>query len=152
MESSTPWRDTAWAMSEENVEIIRGIVQAFIEGVERRDFSVAWGTEAVSEELEWIPAAEMAEQRSFRGRDDFVDFMRGWTEDFEEYSVDLERLIDAGNHRVVGLFHQTATGRGSGVPVRQDYAMVYELTDGQLVRMQIYLDRDAALEAAGLSE
>ena len=135
-------------MSKQNVEIIRAIVQAFIEGVERGDFSAAWDTGAVAAQLEWIPAAEMAEQRSFRGRDDFVEFMRGWTEDFEEYSVHLERLIDAGNDRVMGFFHQTAMGRGSGVPVRQDYAIVYELTDGQLVRMQIYLDRDDALKQA----
>jgi ketosteroid isomerase-like protein len=99
-----------------------------------------------------IPAAEMAEQRSYKGRDGFDEFMRGWTDDFEEYSVHLERLIDAGDRRVVGLFHQTAMGRGSGVPVRQDYAMVYELADGQLVRMQIYLDRDEALKQAAPAE
>ena len=73
-------------MSKQNVEIIRAIVQAFIEGAERGDFSAAWETGAVAARLEWIPAAEMAEQRSFRGRDDFVEFMRGSTEDFEEYS------------------------------------------------------------------
>jgi hypothetical protein len=29
MESSTPWRDTAWAMSEENVEIVRRVLDGF---------------------------------------------------------------------------------------------------------------------------
>ncbi len=140
-------RDTG-SVSEQDVEVIRGILEAFIAGVERGDFGAAWVTGAVAAQMEWIPAAEMAEQRSFRGREDFVEFMRGWTEDFEEYSVHVERLIDAGNHRVIGLFNQTGMGRGSGVPVRQDYAIVYDLADGQLVRMQIYLDREEALKQA----
>jgi ketosteroid isomerase-like protein len=61
-------------------------------------------------------------------------------------------LIDAGNDSVVAFFHQSATGRGSGVPVEQEYAVIYELQDGQLVRMRLYIDRAEALEAAGLSE
>ena len=87
-------RDTG-SVSEQDVEVIRGILEAFIAGVERGDFGAAWVTGAVAAQMEWIPAAEMAEQRSFRGREDFVEFMRGWTEDFEEYSVHVERLIDA---------------------------------------------------------
>jgi hypothetical protein len=39
-------------VSKQNVEIIRGIVQAFIEGVERGDFSAAWETGVVSAQLE----------------------------------------------------------------------------------------------------
>ncbi len=34
-------------------------------------------------------------------------------EHFEDLSVELERLIDAGDDGVVGLFRQTATGKGT---------------------------------------
>ncbi len=139
-------------MSEENLEIARRISEAFEAGVERGDFTAAWETGAVAEDCELIPAPEHPEQRSFEGREGFSEFMLGWTEDFENYSVHRERLIDAGEDRVVGFFTQSATGKASGAPIDQGYAIVYELEDGQLVRLRIYLDRDAALQAAGLSE
>jgi hypothetical protein len=68
-------------MSEENVEIVRRIIEAFKAGAERGDFEAAWETGAVAEDVEWIAFAEL-EQRSFRGRGGFVEFMRMWTEDF----------------------------------------------------------------------
>jgi ketosteroid isomerase-like protein len=139
-------------MSGENVEIVRRILEAFDAGVERGDFGAAWDTGAVAEDCEWIPASEMAEQRSYKGREGFVEFMLGWTEDFEDYSIHREQLIDAGDDRVVGFFTQSAMGKASGAPVEQRYAVVYDLANDQLVRLSLYLDRDQALEAAGLSE
>ena len=138
-------------MSQENVEIVRRISEAFEAGVERGDFTAAWETGAVAEDCELIPSPEL-EQRSYEGREGFSEFMLGWTEDFENYSVDRERLIEAGEDRVVAFFTQSGTGKGSGAPVDQRYAVVYELENGQLVRLLVYLDRDAALQAAGLAE
>ena len=59
--------------------------------------------------------------QSYRGRDGFVEFWSTWTEDFEGWSVELERLVDGSNEQVVALFHQTATGRGSGTPVEAPF-------------------------------
>jgi ketosteroid isomerase-like protein len=138
-------------MSEENVEIVRRIVEAFEAGVERGDFDAAWETGAVARDCEWVAAPEFMEGRTFRGREGFIEFMRRWTEGFEGYSIQRERLIDAGDNRVVGFFTQSATGKTSGARVEQKYAVAYELEDGQLVRIR-YLDHAEALEAAGLSE
>ena len=139
-------------MSQENVEIVRRIDDVFSAGVESGDFGLAFDTGAVAAEFEWVAAAEMAEQRSYRGREEFVDFMRRWTEDFDGYSIKREALIDAGDDRVVGVFRQFATGRVSGAPIEMEYSLVYDLRDGQLVRIRAYLDRAEALEAAGLRE
>ena len=78
--------------------------------------------------------------------------MRGWTKDFEDWSLRVERLIDAGNDRVVALIHQSGTGKGSGVPVEWKVGQVYELEDGRSARVRNYLSHAEALEAAGLSE
>ena len=43
--------------------------------------------------------------------------MRLWTEQFDDYSFQVERLIDAGRDRVVALVRQAGTGKESGVPV-----------------------------------
>jgi hypothetical protein len=49
MESSTPPRDTAWAMSQENVEVIRQAVEAF----DRRD-RVAWLAFRNGKVVRWV--------------------------------------------------------------------------------------------------
>ena len=43
-------------------------------------------------------------------------------------------------------------GKGSGVEMESDTAVVYELRDGRVVRIQAYMDRAMGLEAAGLRE
>ncbi len=138
-------------MSQENVEIVRRILEAFDMGLKTRDWEAAWETGAVAEDVEFVAFAEL-ERRSYRGRAGFVEFMSMWTEDFADYSIQTERLIDAPGDSVVALLTQSATGRASGAPVVQEYAFVYDLADGELVRMRAYLDRTEALEAAGLSE
>jgi len=50
------------------------------------------------------------------------------------------------------LLHEFRRGKGSGVEMETDTAMVYEVRDGRVVRIQGYMDRDEALEAAGLRE
>ena len=47
-------------------------------------------------------------------------------------------------------YRQSAVGKGSGVPIELEYFAVYEVNDGTVVRTRQYLDRDTALEAAGL--
>jgi len=152
MESGGAARDTGQAMSEENVEIVRRVLDAFQSGLESDDPGAAFDTGMVAVDAEWIPGRGFPGPRSYRGRDGFIEFMRTWTEDFEGWSNRIERLIDAGNDRVVGVFRQSGTGKGSRLAVEIRLATVYELEGGQIVRMRIYLDPDEALEAAGLSD
>jgi ketosteroid isomerase-like protein len=139
-------------MSQENVEIVRRGFEALKAGLDRGDPGAAFDSGVYASEVEWIlPPGGAGFRDVYVGRDGFLEFMKTWTEDFD-WSIELERLIDAGDNRVVGLFHQTATGKGSGVPVELHMGLVYELQDGQVVRMRNYLDPKEALEAAGLSE
>jgi ketosteroid isomerase-like protein len=86
------------------------------------------------------------------GRDGFVEFMRTWTEQFEGWSLQVERLIDADDDRAGALTRQSATGKESGVPVELNLGMVYELKAGRVIRVRAYLTHAEAIEAAGLSE
>jgi ketosteroid isomerase-like protein len=86
------------------------------------------------------------------GREEFVEFVRTWTEEFDDWSFQTVRLIDADDDRVVGLLHQSATGKESGIPVDWEMGQVYELKEGRMVRVTNYLSHADALEAAGLSE
>ena len=139
-------------MSQGNVEIVRGVNDAFQEGVEHGDFTAGFATGLVSEDSELVAPAEYVEERSYRGREAFAEFVQRWTEDFDQYSIQTQELIDAGNDRVFGSFRQSGIGKGSGVPIEVEYFLVFELENEQVVRTQIYLDHEQALEAAGLRE
>ena len=59
--------------------------------------------------------------------------------DFESFSIDVERLIDAGNV-VVMQGHYVATGKATGKSVRAAVAHVLEISDGKIVRFDQYVD------------
>jgi ketosteroid isomerase-like protein len=58
---------------------------------------------------------------------------------FESFSIDVERLIDAG-HVVVMQGHYVAKGKATGRSVRAAVAHVLEISDGKIVRFDQYLD------------
>jgi ketosteroid isomerase-like protein len=139
-------------MSEENVEIVRRVFEEFQAGMERGDPGALFDSEAVADDYEWIVDAPLDGRSVWRGREGFVEFVRTWTEEFEDWSIQVERWIDAGDDRVVALTHQSATGKASGAPVELNLGQVYELQDGRIARVRNYLGHAEALEAAGLSE
>ena len=64
---------------------------------------------------------------------------------------EVEELIDAGDE-VVAVIREREVGRASGVPVETTHLAVWTLADGKVVQMQMFDDRQQALEAAGLRE
>jgi ketosteroid isomerase-like protein len=140
-------------MSQENVELVRRGIKEFKAGLARGDPAVIFDSGIVAPGAEWIPdpKAPLGLRLVYRGREGFVEFMRTWTENWD-WSIDLERVIDAGDDRVVAMYHQHATGRASGATVEMHMALLYEFENGQVIRMRNFLDPAEALEAAGLSE
>jgi ketosteroid isomerase-like protein len=141
-------------VSRENVEICRRGFEAFEAGWARGDPGGFFDTEAIAPDAEWIPPAPTppGTRSVYRGREEFVEFIRTWTEDFGGWSVQLERLIDAGGDRVVGLFHHRSRGKRSGVPVELHMALVYQVEDGRVIRIWNFIDPAEALAAVGLAE
>src|SRR5688500_8412350 len=142
-------------MSQENIEIVRRLFHVYLEALDRGDLDLWFNSDDLAEDFEWVMPGEggLGLPSSYRGREGFREFMQTWTqEQFQDWSIELERLIDAGGDRVVAFFHQRAVGRASGVPVDLRMATLYELEGGRIVRMRHFLDREVALEAAGLSE
>ena len=102
--------------------------------------------------LEWILAEPLDGRSIWRGREEYGEFIRTWTDQFDDWSIRAEELIDAGYDKVVVLTHQTATGRESRVPVELKLWQVADIKDGRLIRIRIYFTAKDALEAAGLRE
>ena len=134
------------------MEIVRRQIEGFQAGMERGDPGAVFDAGTVAADAEWIVREGMDGRTVWTGREEFVEFMRTWTEEFEGWSIQVERLIDAGEDRVVALTHQSGTGKGSGVPVELDLGLIYELEDGRVIRITNYLTHAEALEAAAPRE
>jgi ketosteroid isomerase-like protein len=139
-------------MSEENVEFVRRLFEEFQAGMERGDPSAGLNPEAYADDFEWIVPTPLDGRSVWRGREGFAEFVRTWTEQFEDWSIQVERVIDAGEDRVVVLTRQSGTGHASGVPVELNLGQVWELEEGRITRARNYFTHAEALEAAGLSE
>ena len=138
-------------MSEENVEIVRRVLEGFQAMAEDRDFRRTDLIEAglVVSDFLWVPVREMPSAATYRGVDEFAGFMETWTEDLDGWRFDVERLINGDRDHVVAVVVQHATAKASGAPVGLRWGVLFELKGGQVVKMQHFLDIEEAIEAAG---
>ena len=130
-------------MSQENLEMVQ---QSFV--VWGKTGEPEWST--MHEEVE-VHDHDIMDAGEYRGRSGVERWLEDWSSAWLEFSMDPEEFIDAGE-RVVFLFRMTATGRGSGVKVERQDAMVFEVRDGMVVRLDYYNNRQQALKAVGLAE
>jgi ketosteroid isomerase-like protein len=143
-------------MSQENVEVVRRVWELFSEGLDRHDpvagFNAAFDAGLLAPASTFTPAAEVPGSETYVGREGFAAFVRAWLDEFDDFAMWPEKIIDAGDDRVVTALRQTATGRKSGAVVELRFASVYTVEGGQVVDRRHYLDATKALEAVGLSE
>ena len=83
---------------------------------------------------------------------------RGTSEDdwftafpFEEWELHVSDLVAHGD-QVISTSRQQGRGESSGVAATLELANIFTLRNGQIVRLELYRDRDEAVEAAGLDE
>ena len=134
-------------MSQENAEVVRACIEAFQGG------NVEMALDALDPEIEWhATVGGIDEGRIYRGREEvvegFVDYFAVW----ERMEMRADKFIDAGGENVVVFHHEVAKGRESGVVVETDTGTVQTVRGGKIVRVRSYMDRNQALEAAGLRE
>ena len=88
---------------------------------------------------------------TYRGHEGYEQWVSDWAAAWDKFSIEPEAYIDAGE-RVVLVIRMTATGRGSGLELNRQDALVYTIRDAKVVRLDYYNSKAQALEAAGLSE
>ena len=135
-------------MSEENVEVVRELNEAF----NRRDLDAF--VALLSPDVVWEVNPELPGLREvYRGRAEVRDLVRELLEVGDSSSqVQLEEITDLSDGRVLANTLLTGRGKSSGVPVELHYWQVLWVAQGKIARRQVFLDRDEALEAAGLEE
>ena len=90
--------------------------------------------------------------KSSHGREARVGVQRQGLAAFDEFRFESEELIDLGDGRLVTVGRMKGSGLSSGAAFDTDWAALFTLSAGRVIREQIFLDRDEALEAAGLQE
>ena len=134
-------------MSEENVKLVREAFEAFQGG------DLEKTAQLVDPEVEFhgtvggLQEGQVAHGQSQIDQQFEAEDLEAW----EERRLEPEEFIDAGDNVVI-LVHEYRRGRGSGVELETKTAVVVGVSGGRVVRIQGYMDRDAALEAAGLRE
>jgi ketosteroid isomerase-like protein len=138
-------------MSRENVEIVRGVHDAVASG------DAATVLAFYAPDVEWdVSRGALGALEGlgvYRGHEGLRSFFRTWREAWGEAEYVLGELIDAGEHDVITVGSQRATGRASGAQVEgTNQAAVWTIRDEKITRVVWFPTRHEALHAVGLRE
>jgi ketosteroid isomerase-like protein len=129
-------------MSEENVEVLRRIVEA----------TAAGDYEAAAAELNPDVEIDDTDITESTGADSFQEWLARWDAAWESWRIEELELVRAGDDKVLALFRMIVKGKGSGIELNRDDALLGEFRSGKVVRLGYYNDQRQAHEAAGLQE
>jgi ketosteroid isomerase-like protein len=134
-------------MSEENVEIVRSMYVAFNQAGETGNFA-SYVREVWDAECEYQPVEE---SEPVRGHDELVQWHDRWFEVWDEFRAEVDEIVDAGD-AVMSTVTVRARGRRPGMELKQRFFHVCTVRDRKLLRMTEHLDRNEAVDVAGLRE
>lgn len=121
-------------MTMNNVDLVKGVYAAFGAG----DVPKVLG--AMHPQIQWTQSAGYKIGGVHRSPQAVLENVFAKIQvAYDSFSVDVERLIGAGNV-VVMQGHYVAKGKATGQSVRAAVAHVLELADGKIVRFDQYLD------------
>ena len=129
-------------MAPDNADLIRPIYEEwsrgnFVPGFDVYDPHMEWGW---SDEFPGLDGV-------FEDRRDPNPRLHSWLSEWEHWRVEADDYLELGDHVVV-LASYHGRGKGSGVEVNQQGAHVFELRGGKVVRLEIFADREKAIESA----
>jgi ketosteroid isomerase-like protein len=135
--------DPGRAGDSENVALIREFTEAF----NRRDVDHMISRLDPEVELHEWPTAPGA--GSYRGHEGVRRAFDSWFEVWAWMQIEIVDIV-AVEDRVMVTLHQRAKGKGSEVEVEIGSFNVYTVREGKVVRIELYIEREPALAAAGL--
>ena len=146
MEKRNESRDTAWAMSQVNVEVTRRAYEAFNRG--DRNAMVA----DIAPSFEYVAVGILPDaERIHHGPQGWLDFTRWLSDQFEDARIEILELVPSGD-RVMASVVLRGRGRQSGAETSWHVWHVWSFRDAKVVHGRGIASREEALEAAGLSE
>jgi ketosteroid isomerase-like protein len=134
-------------VSQENVEIVKRAIAA-----SASDPPDADALRALMHSDHVLTTDWGVETATYHGVNGFLASIADAGAPWQSWRQETERILDAGDRGVVAFMRLIAVGRQSGARVENPWAMVVTLRDGKIASARAYLDRDAALKAAGIQE
>ena len=132
-------------MSEENVEIVRQMYDAFYSG----DAEVA--LDHFDPDVVVDASKARADGGRGKGREQLNVIVAAWIGTWDEWREEIEEMRDLGSQVLVLSVHH-GRGKGSGVEVESPVAVLYDVHGGKITRMAVFREPADALKAAGLRE
>jgi ketosteroid isomerase-like protein len=137
----------AAGLSQENVEIVRGLIDAANRGdweatIEHAAPGFVWDNSRAigTDNRVVLTSAEQAR-----------DFFKELNEIWESFRVEIDDVIPIGGSQVV-VPHTTHIRGRDGIEAQARTTWLFTIRNGQIERVCLYQDKAEALEAAGLSE
>jgi ketosteroid isomerase-like protein len=115
-----------------------------------------YGSRTLEEAAEFMhPQVEMRQAREvpdtddYFGRDELVRGTNRWLEEWEEFRFIAEDLADLGDRRALVRVRLRGRARASGIALDEVVFHLWTFRDGLPWRCEIFLDEQAAAQAAG---
>ncbi|MDX6225537.1 MAG: SnoaL-like polyketide cyclase [Frankiales bacterium] len=128
-------------MTQGNVEVVRGMYEAFHGGDAQRALD-HFHPDVV------LDSTRRVDGGIGRGREELAVTIGRWIGAFDDWHETIEEIRAVGEHVYVVLT-QRGRGKGSGIETEARYATLIETRGEQITRLTLYPDPADALEQAG---
>jgi len=129
----------------ENLDLVRSIYADW----ELGDFSsAAWAHPDVEFAMVGGP-----QPGAWKGLAGMAEGYRDWLRAWKDFRATPEEYLVIDDQRILVLVRNSGRGRASGLGLeQQSVANLFDLRDGKVVRIAVYLERDLAFADLGLAE
>lgn len=145
IQTQRPQADILRAVSEENAELVRERYRRFAAGENPPDWYARDFVWDMSTFTNW------PERQQYFGAAGVQEFLASWLEAWDDWRLELEEALEAGDGRVVAICSQYGRSKATGLEAEMHFAQLWTLEDGRYVRMEMYAEPGEALRVAGLS-
>jgi ketosteroid isomerase-like protein len=132
--------------------IVRRLLRSGFEAANRGDYEVTFLS--YDRDIEFIPPTgliALGDEASYRGLEARVRYERNWRAEWGDFRYEPDELRDLGDRFLV-IGRITSSGLSSGAAIDSDFANLFTLSAGRVIREQVFFDRAEALKAVGLRE
>jgi ketosteroid isomerase-like protein len=123
-----------------NLELVREGLTAWLRG------DVEKAVELIHPDIVSVRMPPIPDPGTYYGVEGIQQMYDDWTAEFGEFEMEPTEFIEAGDQVLVEMI-QRGTGRSSGAVVVGRFWFVYTLVDGKVVRQDVYLTKEQALES-----
>jgi ketosteroid isomerase-like protein len=124
-------------------------VRALYRAMNERDYEA--GFALLDEDFEWLEPEQGLLGGSHRGADEVRRAVEAQLEVFDEFVIEPEEFHEHGD-RVAVPVRQRARGGLSGVEVEIRIGHLWTVSDGKVIRLEVFPARDDARKAAEAAE